>query len=364
MIAVISLRAVLRRVVSTVSDLLEFARIISLLLALAALEVTAADQAQPLLKKVGEYHLLRGRQGAAAVALGNYVYIIGGKGHGTLRNIERFDTRTHTIASIYDQLLPRRYHSAVEHNGHIYIFGGLRQTVQGEQYCDSVEIFDCATGAVALGKPLPFPRAHMGAAKVGEKVYLIGGTTPIEATFLVREESAPRGVQYVEQKANGAIRTNRTDIFNLATGQWSGGPTVGTARECAAVTVGNFILAAGGFTGDRAVATVESLDPQAGEWRVLPGLSRGISANSAVFMQRFLFLFGDYDKPASLLAYDLSTRGSQEISTNFKGVRHSSAIAVHDLIYVIGGNTLEPGGESDLIQVFALASSTSSTSAN
>ena len=299
-----------------------------------AAEKPAASQS-PHLIKTGEFHLLRARIGAAAVARDHYIYTIGGDAHGAITDIERFDVRTHQSVRIYDQLLPRRYHSAVEHEGRIYLFGGQGYLLSGEAFEDRVEIFDCAKGTLTRGTSMPMPRENMASAKIGQKVYLIGGS------------------KLVENVGRRIVPANDTDIYDLVAGTWAKGAPLPTARESSAGVVGGFIVVPGGFRANRSDDTVEVLDPQDNTWRGLPPLSRKISAHSVAFLDRYLFLFGDYARLDSVLAYDLGKKASLEVTTNFKGVRHTAAVVLQNTIYIIGGVSSD-GTESDLIQAFAL----------
>src|SRR5215218_4227311 len=82
--------------------------------ALAAGSPAAKPSSPVVLNKVGEYALLQGRQGAAAVAHGGFIYVFGGHGFELLTDVERFDPRTNRSERVYDKLIPRNYHRAVE----------------------------------------------------------------------------------------------------------------------------------------------------------------------------------------------------------------------------------------------------------
>lgn len=311
--------------------------------AAAGLDAEPAPADRHLLKKVGEFHLLSPRMGAAVVARDNYVYVIGGSAGSAVADIERFDVRTHQIVRVTDKLLARRYHNAVEYDGRIYIFGGEGFVLPTEAYESRVEIFDCATGKLTEGAQMPVARGHMAAAKLGSKVYLAGGS------------------KVVEKSGIGLAQTADCDIYDLVSGAWSKGPPLPTPREASGVAVGDFMIVLGGFRAKRSTDQIEVLDPRPNTWRTLPALSRSISANSAAFLDRYVFLFGDYGKLGSVVAYELKTRATIEVQTEFTGVRHSAATVLQNLIYVVGGTTMDSNGESDLIQVFALNPATMPT---
>jgi len=312
-------------------------RILTWLVAFAAhaactFAVGGSSAAAPLVK-VGEFDLLHARQGAASIALGNYIYVFGGAATGAITHAERIDTRTNQVEVIGSAFLPRRYHGVLEHDGKIYLFGGQGYGLPDDPYERAVEIYDPATGSITQGAPMPRPRSGMAVAKHGNKAYLIGGT---------------------KKKDIHRAQTNDTDIFDFATGRWSEGLPMPTPRESRAVTIGDLILVVGGFRVPKAVSNVEMFVPAENVWKALPPLNRTVSAHSLAFLGEHLFLFGDYDRLDSVLAYNLRTRRTAKLDPAFKGARHTTATVCQGRIYVMGGN-LDTGtaDEQRLVQVFA-----------
>lgn len=304
--------------------------------AASVLAGSAADRApakEPLLKKVGEHHLLTGRQGTAAVALGDYVYIVGGGSFGAVADIERLNVGTGKIEQINDQLLPRRYHRAIEYENRIYIFGGQAPGTATQPMEDAVEIYDPSTNKITRGAKMPHPRSHLAVARMGAYVVTAGGT---------------------EFDHDRTKHTGRVEIYDLKRDRWNAGPAMPTAREGQAAVVGAFLIIAGGFRAPQAVPTVEMFVPQENAWKALPPLARKVSAHSAAVLDKYLFLFGDYDRLDSVLAYNLSTRETTDVATDFEGFRHTAAAVHRGKIYIIGGNRDSGSAATDLIQVFAL----------
>jgi len=67
-----------------------------------------------------------------------------------------------------------------------------------------------------------------------------------------------------------------------------------------------------------------------------------------------LFLFGDYDSPERLLAYNLKTRQSETFTLGYTAARHTAAVVADGQIYVIGGRVDRATDPIRAIQVFAL----------
>lgn len=340
----------------------------ALALPLAAAESTAPDAPHVLpkisinanvpLQKVGEFHLRTARTGAAVVAAGDYLYIIGGANaaNRALDSIERFDVRTGLAEEFARLAVGRRWHRAVLAGDKIYILGGSARpisrpssfkAVNSERSglnipvsvelddalpVSSVEILDLKSGQVTGGPNLPEPRNEFACVVAAGKLYVIGG----------------QGMR------NGGPRcTNLTAVLDLATHTWSQGPLLPTARESQAVLVDdNFIVVPGGYDGTKAVDTVEVLNVTEQVWRTLPPLAQPMSAHSLVYHGHFLFLFGNYDTPGDLLAYDLKTKTSEAFALGYAPARHSAAIEHQGKIYVVGGRSGVGGDTHDLIQVF------------
>lgn len=331
-----------------------------------------AAEPEPLVK-VDEFHLKTERYGAAVVADGDYVYVIGGANRsGLLNDIERFDTRTHQVEVITNKLKPRRYHGAVFLDGKIFIVGGqaadvfesnvtdvessahagssmrspatsrsreasedlLSASLAQTSFEERVEIYDIATNQISYGAPQPTPRISAAVAGAGGKIFLMGG---------------------VRLVGRAAAQTNLTDVYDPASDRWSPGALMPTPREGNAVVVGDFIMIPGGFVHGSTVAKVEFYIPAQNSWLTLPDLTKPMGAGSVTFLGNYLFLFGSLGADSRVVAYDLRNRTSRVIKPGFKPSRHGAAIAHNGRIYVVGGSVNPEGDAYNDIQVFALA---------
>ena len=316
-------------------------RLVSLfLLALSvALPATAsakpAGDAAPVLKKVGEHELLTERQGAAVAVQGGLIYVFGGANEsGPLSDAERYDPRTNSCVRIHDQLIPRRYHRALEAGGRIYLFGGAGNGTRTQPFEPAVEIYDPVAKTVTRGASMEVARAHFAAGRIGNKFILAGGAK--------------------RQEGVGIVQTNETTIYDPQTNTWAAGVPMPTPRESQGAVAGSMFVVPGGFRGSSARKEVEFFVPQENAWKTLPALSRTISAHSVALLDKYLFLFGDYAALDLVLAYDLTTRQTHTLRVDFKGARHTAAAVLDGRIYVIGGNATTDGPPSKLIQVFTL----------
>ena len=294
--------------------------------------------AQVPIVKVAEFRMRVARFAPAAVAHGDYLYIIGGSNEGdsVLDSIERFNVRTGRSEEFSRLQVARQRHRALVVNDTICVLGGETSFHTGLTLEPSVEIVDLATGKVTPGVEMPTPRAEFGCVLLGGKIYVIGG------------------IRLLGTKRN---RTNTVDVFDLNSRRWSPGVPMPTPRETQATLIdGPYIVVPGGFDGNRALNEVEFFNPRDASWRSLPPLCRSTSAHSLIFLGHHLFLFGDYGAPAELLAYDLATRRSETFTLRYESARHTAAVVHQGRIYVIGGRVTRASGELNLIQVYALRS--------
>jgi hypothetical protein len=182
---------------------------------------------------------------------------------------------------------------------------------------------------------MPQARAQFACVKYGQKIYVIGGRIP---------------------HPNPSMRacTNTMAVFDLVTGMWSEGVPMPTPRETVgAVVDGGFIVVSGGYDLTKSRDEVEVFNPRANTWRTIAKLCQPSSSHSLVFLDHYLFLFGSYDSPGELIAYDLMAKRSETFTLQYKPARHTAAVVHEGKIYVIGGKVSRVSGALNYIQVFA-----------
>lgn len=280
------------------------------------LEAFEISEDVPPLVRVGEYRLAMPRYGLAAVASDKHIYSIGGgDGSAIHGDVQRFDPKTGQTEVLSHYVIKRRYHNAARVGDKIYIVGGSSGLLEALEVPD-VEIFDPKTGKITFGRKHPHPALNAGMAVHDGKIYLFGGTL-----------------------LHGAARfvTNRVMIYDPVKDRWSEGAPMPTARECAAASVGSFVVVSGGYADLKKISAVEAYSPATDSWKALPPLSRPMSATSVVFFDHYLFHFSDHDDTHVVLAYDLKSKLSREIAVPFTPRRWAKAVVLNDSIYVLGG---------------------------
>jgi len=278
--------------------------------------------------------LLTGRYGHAAVADDQRIYVVGGSAsNGFLGTIEAIDPDSGTTELLTDQLIPRRYLSAILQDGKIYILGGVSRRGHFEP---AVEIFDTHTGKITRGPDLPTPRRLSKAALLENKIYVVGGEP--QTPYRGREP-----------------RVGLVEVLDLDSNTWSEAPSLQMARDTAVVAADGKVFAIGGFAGGKgAMNKVESYDPTDMVWQKLPDMPFNMSAHSAVAVDNQIFTFGDYRELDRVAVLDLESGEWQRVDVDYAPGRHNATVQFEDELFVIGGNVASGGSHLDTVQRFRI----------
>lgn len=324
--------------------------------------------------KLAEHPMIAPRFGAAVVAEGHHLYIIGGSNDvGTrLDDVERVDLQTGRSVLWTRLKVARRHHRAVIASGKIYVLGGTSgasdpsnplATELSDYYGDdapiglqppplvikpaaydyesTMEVIDLRTGSVSLGPPMPAAKALFGCVAVDGKILVIGGQ---------------------KRKGDSVYCTNTTEAYDLNTQTWQTGINMPTPRRCTAVLVDGFVMVVGGYQGTRAVTTVEVYNPNDKVWRRLPDLSEPLNPSATVWSGNYLLMFGEQDARTRHLVYDLRSKQLVPYSLSVPDTDFAAALLHEGNIYVVGGASIRQHTANASIQVFAAAAKTVSPS--
>jgi uncharacterized delta-60 repeat protein len=141
----------------------------------------------------------------------------------------------------------RHYHTAtLLLNGKVLVTGGSNAN---NNYLGTSELYDPSTGAWTATGSLAAPRElHTATLLPDGRVLVAGGN----------------------DDANGqGVFLSSVEIYNPATGTWTAGPSMGTAREGHSATLmpdGRVLVCAGAGNGNTYLTTAELFDPSIGKW--------------------------------------------------------------------------------------------------
>lgn len=173
--------------------------------------------------------------------------------------------------------------------------------------------------------PLATARQEVGAARIGGKVYVVGGLLA------------------------GFQATETVEAYDIALDQWASVAAMPAPRDHMAVAaVGGILHVAGGFAGDfQAKGDVFAYDPTTNGWTSVAALPAPRGGCWAVAHSGKIYLFGGVDPAGvaqtSVFIYDPATNQWTTGAAMPTAREHLNAAAVGEYIYVIGGRS---GGTS------------------
>lgn len=258
------------------------------------------------------------RAAHAAVVVDTLIYIIGGRGGQQHHASDEFWSYDPALDS-WNTTLPSLNQSrsslvAVALGDTILVFGGrLMSSAQGE-----VERFIIGSDSWEVIGNMPEPRMGLGAAVVDGKVYLFGGKT---------------------SPGMFSVPSDRVDIFDPVSGEWSEGPSLNQARTDFGVSVKNdTIICAGGSYVDP-LSHVEIFVDQSA-WADVVALDRPRSNASGVILNGRFVLVGGYTSDGiSATNLMLEDEQWQEFPGLLLPRYDHTAVEFDGGIYVMGGRS-------------------------
>lgn len=299
-------------------------RLLIALLLSSTLLTSATETTAPLQwTTVNAQGQLHPRHEAAFVALGDQLYLLGGR---RIQPVDIFDLATQTWREGKAPPVETHHFQPVVWEGKIWLPGAMTGKYPHETGLDQIPIYDPATDTWSQGPALPADRRRGGAGSVihDGKLYVICGiidghwsghvawldVLDLRTGQWSRLPDAPRARDHFQaavidgkiyaaggRRSSGAIQqvfnltVPEVDVFDIASGTWSTLPTPGgnlpTPRAgCMSLGLGPLLLVGGGESmnqpGDLAHNQVEALDTRTGTWRLFATFARGRHGSALV----------------------------------------------------------------------------------
>ncbi|WP_413575488.1 Kelch repeat-containing protein [Bdellovibrio sp. HCB290] len=264
-------------------------------------------------------------------------------------------------------------------NGKVLVAGGLSQTSSTNTPLDSTEIFDPATGLWSAGPALPSPRLFSHATVLTDGRVLVAGgldgafaRTATTAIYNPASNSWSAGPSIAVPRVghsshllpNGKViiiggaahpttsaPTEKTEIFDPATNQWTYGPDMPTAvSEFSSATLSdNTILILGGLTtaATTSITTVQAYNPSTNSFTTKTPMTLGrYQAAAAVLPSGNVLLTGGWASTGSMTA----TTEIYNVSANTwsAGPSLSANRRAHGAISLPSGKILVTSGVTNL----------------
>jgi Kelch motif len=251
------------------------------------------------------------RYAAAAAAMDDKLYVLGGRGADDLADATVWNGTSWSEAA--PMLTTRVMGGAASVGNGLFAIGGFN--IDGQPIAN-VERFDAAGNAWSPVASMPAARAGFGAAVVGSNIYVAGGEGDggIPLAALVRYDSG----------AN-----SWTTLANLPT------PRSGVA----AATLDGHVWVMGGLSGGP-VANVEVFDPTAGSWSSAPNLPEPLWLPAAATFGGRVWIMGGFDGSflRSERVYSAGSDGVWRAETSLpEALAASTAGVVGDSLVVASG---------------------------
>ena len=262
------------------------------------------------------------RSGAAAVVVGETLYVIGGQHLKSFLDAnEAFDTRTQRWTRKAGLGLGRTFTapSATVINGSIYVVAG-----NPRGYCTNrAEVYDVRRDRWRTLAAAPRARCHAAVVGLGTRLYVMGGWN-----------------------TSSTVRYTDVDVYDVAAGRWTPGvPLPGWRGAMAAAAIDQTIYLVGGTTADATLSTsVIALDAKSGRWVPKAPIPTPRGAPATAVRDGRLYVIGGFMLPAGepvlsriVESYDPRTNTWREEPSLPEPRAYAAAAAVNDRVYVIGG---------------------------
>jgi hypothetical protein len=264
---------------------------------------------------------------AGAVALGGYVYLVGGQEReGTEANVYRFDPRTGEYRREPDAPVAIDHPVVTAHDGEVILVSGY---IDGSEPTNRLWAYSPRTRRWHELPPMRVARGAAAGAVVGDRLYVAGGTT----RFGNENEPIPS-----------------FEIYDFDRRHWSRGPDMPTPRHHFGIGVvdGKLYFAGGRQPDDSSLSACEEFDPATYRWRRLPSLPVGLGSPAVTAADGMVIVTGGGEDP--IHPYEpggWDTRATYAYEPGFerwirlpdmRKARHGHSIAaIGDKIYVFRG---------------------------
>lgn len=272
--------------------------------------------------------------GAAAVALGDDVYVLGGR-HSALGlpldAVQVLDTATGSWRRVAPLALPVAEASAVSVDGRIYVLGGTTRGRFLPRITDAIQRYTPADDSWQVIAHLPYRRTRATAAVMDGEVYVVGGLDPLGR---VRDDVTVFDPQNATSRQGLSLLQGVYDAVS------------------AAFDSRLYVLGGRGDLLGSTLAEVQVLDSAVGEWRRAQPLPLPAAGMAATALDGEIFLAGGRVMTGVDLFPGFASRVFQalDISRGWRlcdtqpfvtsaGVLNAAGLAV-------GPDSLSPGGRA------------------
>jgi len=211
----------------------------------------------------------------AVVAVGNYIYIIGGfDGQTIFNSCDRYDLTTSKWTSMCGMMKRRCYVSVTQSNGKIFAIGGSDE-MPSDTRLRSVEYFSPSCNTWTSLPDMKEQRSDAGACFLNNQIFVAGGFTGKECVASV-------------------------EFYSFITNQWTNLTPMEVPRSgvCVAAYLGHLVVL-GGFDGQSRLKTVEYFDYEEQTWCKMPQMLTKRSNFATCVIDQQIYVMGGFNDPST-----------------------------------------------------------------
>lgn len=275
-----------------------------------------------------------GRLGAGVAVVNGKIYVIGGGGEGGyLGTNEEYDPATNTWVTKKPMPTPRAGFAIAVYKNKIYCIGGgpgNDWTVGFEEVTRMNEVYDPLTDTWETKTPMPTAREFLCANVVDGKIYLIGGSKPVNLN----------DPSYVP---------NVNEVYNPATDSWTTKtPPPTQVSLYASAVVNNKIFMIGGSVRGTISNLTQIYHPETDTWSYGVPISNAVwgaaaGVTTGVLVPKRIYVIGGYPAFNQVQIYDPET-DAWTTGAQMPTGRYGLGVAVvDDILYAIGGSGYAAG---------------------
>jgi N-acetylneuraminic acid mutarotase len=273
----------------------------------------------------------QGRLGAGVAAVNGKIYVIGGISEGYHNTNQEYDPATNSWTSKKSMPTARSGFGIAVYQNKIYVMGGgpgADWTVGFEEVTRMNEVYDPLTDTWETRTPMPTARMFLCANVVGGKIYLIGGSKPVNLN-------------------DPSFVPNVNEVYDPETDSWASRtpPPVNVSFYASAVVDGKiYVISGTGASG----SLTQIYDPETDSWSYgapipTPVWGAAAGVTTGVSAPKRIYVLGGYPAFSSNQIYDPET-DSWTTGTQMPTGRYGLGVAVvDDRLYAIGGSGYEAG---------------------
>lgn len=259
------------------------------------------------------------RQGMAAAALNDTIYIMGGAqfGHNALNVVEAYVANQDTwLINIAPLTYPRTAAAAASFEGKIYIFGGRDHS----QLVSQVEVYDPTTNQWSMISQLPTPREGLAAAVMDSSIWLIAGSN-FQTNTAIIERYYPH--------------SNTWDTLPYQLNQ-------SRVAAVAGLLNGEMYVFGGYYFGP--LDSYEKFTPGQG-WSTQGTMLYSCGAAAGAVANSQVWIVGGEDQSGILTSVQYFNQGNWNQGPSMQSSRHKLSVAyVNNTLFAIGGQTTHQAG--------------------